>query len=180
MGLIVGAILGGVYGGLTAAANDQNVIAGIFIGAFAGGLMGAGAGIASLYLAPAIVGQSAFAVGGITYSAGTAVAIGSSIAFGSGAISGMMADAATQIVNDGGIHDLNSVFISGMQWGLINTASAILGSLGGPVSDLDSGLLSTIFGSVTSATGMTVDILRNGRNKKKTAGLYNQYYPYAF
>ena len=161
IGLLVGAGLGGLYGGFTAAANAQNVIAGILIGAFAGGIMGAGAGVASLYLAPVIIGQTAFTVGGIACSAGTAVAIGTGFAFGSGVIGGMAADALTQVVNDGSVHDGFSIINSGVQWGLINTVSAILCSLGGPVSDLESGLLSAIFGSVTSAVGMTVDILRN-------------------
>ena len=180
IGLLVGAGLGGVYGGLTAAANGQNVVAGILIGAFAGGIMGAGAGVASLYLAPAIVGQTAFTVGGVAYTAGAAVAIGTGFAFGSGVIGGMAADALTQVVNDGSIHDGISIINSGIQWGLINTVSAILCSLGGPVSDLESGLLSAIFGSMTSAVGMTVDILRNKQSQQKKLGLYNQYYTYAF
>ena len=78
------------------------------------------------------------------------------------------------------IHDGISIINSGIQWGLINTVSAILCSLGGPVSDLESGLLSAIFGSVTSAVGMTVDILRNKQSQQKELGLYNQYYTYAF
>ncbi len=36
----IGAILGGIYGGLSAAANEQNVLEGIAIGAVAGGLTG--------------------------------------------------------------------------------------------------------------------------------------------
>ena len=90
----IGAILGGIYGVVTAAANDQNILAGVLIGVGAGALMGAGAGVASLYLAPVIVGQAAV-VGGVTYSAGAALAIGSGIAFGSGFIGGMAADALT-------------------------------------------------------------------------------------
>ena len=34
----IGAILGGIYGGVSAAANDQNILAGILIGAVVGGL----------------------------------------------------------------------------------------------------------------------------------------------
>ena len=177
--MIVGAIVGGVYGGLTAVANGQNVSAGVLIGFGAGALMGAGAGVASLYLAPVIVGQAAV-VGGVTYSAGAALAIGSGIAFGSGFIGGMAADAVTQVVNDGGVNDWGSVFVSGFQWGLINTASAFLGSLGGPVSTLDSELLSGIFGSVTSAVGMTIDILRNRKNQKQKVVASNQFYAYGF
>ena len=179
VGAIVGGVIGGVYGGLTAAANDQNVLAGVLIGIGAGALMGAGAGVASLYLAPVIVGQAAV-VGGVTYSAGAALAIGSGIAFGSGFIGGMVADALTQAVNDGGVNDLGSLFVSGFQWGLINTAGAFLGSLGGPVSILDSVLLSGIFGSVTSAVGMTIDILRNRKNQKQKDVASNQFYVYGF
>ena len=127
----IGVILGGIYGGVTAAANDQNILAGVLIGVVTGALMGAGAGVASLYLAPVIVGQVAV-VGGVTYSAGAALAIGSGIAFGSGFIGDMAADALTQVVNDGGVNDWGSVFVSVFQWGFISTASAFLGSLGGP------------------------------------------------
>ena len=179
VGAFVGGVIGGAYGGLTAAANDQNVLAGVLIGIGAGALMGAGAGVASLYLAPVIVGQAAV-VGGVTYSAGAAMAIGSGIAFGSGFIGGMAADALTQVVNDGGVKNLGSLFVSGFQWGLINTASAFLGSLGGPVSTLDSALLSGIFGSVTSAVGMTIDILRNKKNQKQKVVASNQLYAYGF
>ena len=179
VGAIVGAAIGGVYGGLTAVANDQNVLAAVLIGIVAGALMGAGAGVASLYLAPVIVGQAAV-VGGVTYSAGSALAIGSGIAFGSGFIGGMAADAITQVVNDGGVNDLGSVFVSGFQWGLINTASAFLGSLGGPVSNFESALLSGTFGSVTSAVGMTIDILRNKKNQKQKVVARNQLYAYGF
>ena len=181
--LIVGALIGGaigaVYGGITAAANGQNILGGILIGMLAGIIMGAGAGVASLYLAPVIIGEAAV-VGGVTYSVGAALAIGGGIAFGSGFIGGMTADALTQFVNDGGVNDWESVFVSGLQWGLINTTSAFLGSLGGPVSTLDSGLLSGIFGSVTSAFGMVIDILRNRKNRKQKVVASNELYAYCF
>ena len=108
------------------------------------------------------------------------MAIGSGIAFGFGFIGGMAADALTQVVNDGGVNDWGSVFVSGFQWGLINPASAFLGSLGGPVSTLDSALLSGIFVSVTSAVGMTIDILRNRKNQKQKVVASNQFYAYGF
>ena len=163
VGALVGGAIGGIYGGVTATANDQNVFAGALIGFGAGALMGAGAGLASLYLAPIIVGQ-VVVVGGVIYSAGAALVIGSGIAFGFGFIGGMAADALTQVVNEGNVNDWGSVFASGVQWGIINTASAFLGSLGGPVSTLESTVLSGIFGSVTSALGMAIDILRNQGN----------------
>ena len=165
IGAIVGAIIGGVYGGITAAANNQNVTAGILIGAFAGGIMGAGAGVASVYLAPVLVGQAAI-VGGTTFSTGAALAIGTSIAFSSGVVGGVAADMLTQVSNVGKINDWNSVIWSGIQWGAINTLSAFASSLAGPVSTLESALLSGLFGNVTSAIGMTIDTLRNIPNRK--------------
>ena len=91
---------------------------------------------------------------------------------------GMAADATTQFVNDGDIRDWNSVVISGIQWGVLNTAGAFLGSLAGPVSILESALLSGIFGSVTSAVGMTMDVLRNRTGQARQA-TFNQY-PYVY
>lgn len=167
---IIGGVIGGIYGGLTAVVNDQNILA--------GALIGLGAGIASLYLAPVIVGQAAV-VGGVTYSVSAALAIGSGVAFGSGFVCGMVADVVTQAINDGDV-DWNSAFISGVQWGFINTAGAFLCSLGGPVSTLESALLSGIFGSVTSAIGMTIDILRNRKNQKQKVVVSNQLYAYGF
>ena len=178
IGAIVGGVIGGIYGVLTAVANDQNILAGALIGLGAGFLMGLGAGIASLFLAPVIVGQAVM-VSGVTYSVSAALAIGSGVAFGSGFVCGMVADVVTQAINDGDV-DLNSAFVSGVQWGFINTASAFLCSLGGPVSTLESALLSGIFGSVTSAIGMTIDILRNRKNQKQKVVVSNQLYAYGF
>lgn len=48
------------------------------------------------------------------------------------------------------------------------------------MSTLDSALLSSIFGSVTSAVGMTIDILRNRKNQKQKVGVNNQLYAYGF
>ena len=92
---------------------------------------------------------------------------------------GMAADALTQVVNDGGVKDGRSVFVSGFQWGFINTACAFLGSLGGP-SALNGSLLSGIFCGVTSAVGMTIDILRNRINKKQNVGVNNLHYAFSF
>ena len=178
IGAAIGAVSGAVYGGITATANGQNVLVGVVIGAIAGGLMGAGAGVASLYLAPVIVGE-AVVVGGVTYSASAALAIGSGIAFGSGFISGMAADAFTQVFNDGGVNDVGSLFVSGFQWGLINTAGAFLGSLGG-TSTLNGALLTGIFSNVTGTVGMTIDILRNRKNQKQKYNINNQSYVYCF
>ena len=174
---VIGVVIGAVYGGFTAKANDQKVLDGALIGAGAGALMGVGTYVASWFLAPVIVGQAAI-VGGVTYSAGTALAIGGGIAFGSGFVVGGAADAITQQVNNGCVNDWGSVFVSGVQWGVINTSSAFLGSLAGPVSNFYSGLLSGMFGSVTSAVGMTIDILRNRHNQIQQPCINNLLYVY--
>ena len=187
IGASIGAVSGAVYGGITAAANGQNVWAGIGIGSLTGGFMGAGTGVASLFIAPVLVGEGvmvATATGagfvmGNALSAGAALAIGTGIAFGTGFVGGMGADALTQVVNDGGVDDWGSVFVSGFQWGVINTAGAFLGSMGG-TSTLNGALLSGIFGGVTGAVGMTIDILRNRINKKQNVGVNNLHYAFSF
>jgi len=178
VGAIIGAVIGGAYGGITAAANGQNVTAGILIGGLAGGLMGAGAALASVFLAPAITG-GAVVMGGIQFSTGAAVAIGGGIAFFSGAFGGALADALTQIVNDGAVHNGKSVILSGVQWGIINVASGFLGSLAGPVAILESAILSGIFGSVTSAVGMMIDLLRSTYEQKVEVDFAKPRYMYA-
>ena len=166
IGAAVGAIVGAVYGGFAAAANGQNVVTGVAIGLFSGIIMGAGAGLASVYLMPAILGQ-AVVIGGITISAGAALSIGSGIAFLSGFVGGAATDALTQRIYNGEINDWNSVVSSGVQWGVINTANAFLCSLAGSIPNFETGLLSGIFGSATSAVGMVIDVLKNIKNKKK-------------
>ena len=165
VGAILGGVIGGVYGALTASANGQDVGMGILIGAFAGIIMGAGAGVASLYLAPVILGTTA-TVANVTYSTGAALAIGTGIAFCSGFVGGATADMFTQLANDGAVYDFSSVIASGLQYGVINTSSAFLGSLGA-FSPLESGILSVMFGSVFSAIGMTIDVIRNRQSIKK-------------
>ena len=172
---------------LTAAVNGQNVWAGIGIGALTGGFTGEGAGVASLFIAPVLVEEGvmvATATGaefvmGNALSAGAALAIETGIAFGTGFVGGMFADASTQVINDGGVNDWGSVFVSGIQWGLINTAGAFLGSMGG-TSTLNGALLSAIFGGVTGAVSMTIDILRNRKNQKQKVSVNNQLYAYCF
>ena len=100
IGAAIGAVSGAVYGGITVVANGQNVWAGIGIGALTGGFMGAGAGVASLFIAPALVGE------GVMVATAT----------GAGFVGGMVADASTQVINDGGVNDWGSVFVSGIQW----------------------------------------------------------------
>ena len=188
IGAAIGAVSGAVYGGITAAANGQNVWAGIGIGALTGGFMGAGAGIASLFIAPVLVGEGvmvATATGagfvmGNALSAGAALAIGTGIAFGSGAIGGAASDMLTQVANTGKVSDWNSVGFSALQWGLINTAGAFLGSVGGPLSNLETALVSGMLGNVTGLIGLTADVIRGRNNKRKQRNNLSYMYSYGF
>ncbi len=166
IGAGLGIVSGAIYGGITAAANGQNVWVGIGIGALTGGLMGAGAGVASLFIAPVLVGASV-SMGNVLLSAGAALAIGTSIAFGSGAIGGAVSDMLTQSINNGRVSDWNSVGISALQWGLINTASAYLGSIGGPLSKLETTFITGVFNNVTGGIGFVVDVIRNMISNRK-------------
>lgn len=163
IGAAIGTVWGAAYGGITTTVNGQNVWAGIGIGALIGFFMGAGAGVASLFIAPVLVGE------GVMVATAT----------GTGFIGGMVADASVQVINDGGVNDWGSVFVSGIQWGLINTAGAFFSSMGG-TSTLSGALLSAIFGGVTGAVGMTIDILRNRKNQKQKVSVNNQLYAYCF
>ena len=73
--------------------------------------MDGGASVASLFIAPVLVGEGVMVatptgagfVMGNALSTGAALAIGTGIAFGTGFVGGMVADASTQIINDGGV-----------------------------------------------------------------------------
>ena len=60
--IAIGAVLGGIYGGVSAAANDQNILAGILIGAVVGGLTSWITEVASVPLM--LIGTFAVGVGG--------------------------------------------------------------------------------------------------------------------
>ena len=130
------------------------------LGLAAGSLMGVGAGIASLFIAPVLVGQSV-AIGAATISSGAALAIGTGIAFGSGAIIGGTADMFAQIINAGKISDWASVVESAIQWGVLNVFSAFAGSIGGPLSNLETILITAIFNGAIGAVGLLIDVIRN-------------------
>ena len=168
IGFGCGAAAGALYGGLTAAANNQSVWHGILIGAVVGGLMGVGAGVASLFMAPLLIG-SGVAIGGTALSTGAALAIGTGIAFSSGAVGGAISDIWTQHVNNGAVTDIDSIFKSALQWGVINTFSAFIGSVGGPLTNLETALITGIFNNVTGAIGLTVDVMRGNSSKRKLA-----------
>ncbi len=188
IGASVGAVSGAIYGGLTAAANNQNVWAGIGIGALTGGFMGAGAGVASIFIAPVLVGEgvmvaTATGVGfvmGNALSAGTALAIGTSIAFGSGAIGGVASDMLTQIANNGKVSDWGSLGISALQWGLINTAGAFLGSIYGPLPNLKTAIISGGVNIITGGIGLAFDVIRDRINKRKQMNNLSYIYDYGF
>ena len=50
----------------------------------------------------------------------------------------------------------------------------------GGTSTLNGALLSAIFGGVTGAIGMTIDILRNRKNQKQKVSVNNQLYAFCF
>ncbi len=60
--IAIGAVLGGIYGGVSAAANDQNILAGILIGAVVGGLTSWITEVASVPLM--LIGTFAVGAGG--------------------------------------------------------------------------------------------------------------------
>ncbi len=166
IGFGVGAVSGAVYGGITAAANGQDVWAGIGIGALTGGIMGAGAGVASLFIAPILAGGGV-AIGATSISAGASLAIGTGISFGTGAIGGAVSDIWTQHVNNGAITDIDSIINSAFQWGFINTFGAFIGSVGGPLSNLETALITGIFNNVTGSVGLTIDAIRGKSTRRK-------------
>ena len=64
--------------------------------------------------------------------------------------------------------------------GAVNTASAFLGSIGGPMPTLDNALLSGIFGSVTSAVNMLIDVIKNRQEINGRSAVFgNRLYSYA-
>ena len=166
IGFGVGAVSGAVYGGITAAANGQDVWAGIGIGALTGGIMGAGAGVASLFIAPILAGGGV-AIGATSISAGASLAIGTGISFGTGAIGGAVSDIWTQHVNNGAITDIDSIINSAFQWGFINTFGAFIGSVGGPLTNLETALITGIFNNVTGSVGLTIDAIRGNSTRRK-------------
>ena len=166
IGAALGAVSGAIYGGFTAAANGQNVWGGIMIGAVTGAFMGAGAGVASLFIAPILAGGSVV-IGATSISAGASLAIGAGISFGTGAIGGAVSDIWTQHINNGDVTDIDSVIKSAFQWGTINTFGAFLGSVGGPLSNLETALITGVFNNVTGSIGLTVDAIRGNNSRRR-------------
>ena len=171
IGATSGGIIGSIYGGFTAAANGQNIWAGIGIGVISGAIMGAGAGVGAIFLSPVLAGTS-ISVGTTLLSMGSALSIGSGIAFGSGAVAGALSDAGSQYFNNQRVHDWGSVGESALEWGIINTANsfscAYLESLtsasAGLFSRMENSLVSSISNFVYGSYGLFIDAMR-GRNK---------------
>lgn len=137
------------------------------IGVIAGGiLIGAGAGVASLFIVPILAGGGV-AIGATSISAGASLAIGTGISFGTGAIGGAVSDIWTQHVNNGAITDIDSIINSAFQWGFINTFGAFIGSVGGPLTNLETALITGIFNNVTGSVGLTIDEIRGNSTRRK-------------
>ena len=163
--LIAGAIAGAFYGGITAHENGQNVLAGILVGAVSGALMSLGAAFAGAFIAPVLAGT----VTGLT--AIGSIAIGTTIAFGSGSLVGASAEATLQAINNNGkVVDVGAVLWSGLEWGILNVQNAFTSSTAGEllgfVNNFAIGLANNF---LTGAIGLLIDLLRN----PKFRGEYN-------
>ena len=166
IGFAMGTVSGAMYGGLTAMANGQDVWNAIWIGAISGAIMGTGAGIASLFIAPIIVGETVI-LSGVTLTSSTALLAGVGIAFTSGAVGGATSDVLNQVVDKGRVDNINSIFTSALQWGVINTIGAFLGSIGGPLPNIDTIIATGVFNNFTGVMGLITDVLRVKSSKKK-------------
>lgn len=98
----------------------------------------------------------------------------------SGAICGANSDMLTQLANTGKVSDWGSVCISALQWGVINTAGAFLGSVGGPLTNLETALVSGVFGNVTGGIGLAADVIRDRTNRRKQTNSLSYIYSYGF
>ncbi len=158
IGAVIGTVVGATGGAITAASTGQNIFEGALIGALGGAIMGAGAGAAGFLLAPVLAGAS-------TIGAGSALFLGTSIAFISGAAGGMAMDTVTQIANYGTITDGRSIAYSGLQYGFLNVFNAFLsaGYLPAEIGMLSLQSLSINFGinALTGVLGSLIDIIRN-------------------
>ena len=147
IGAIVGAVVGGVYGGITAHMSGQSVLGGVLSGIVGGLIMGAGAGLATLFMAPLLsVTASAFGL-----NAFVAHGLGILIAFGTGAVGGALAESINQGFNTGHV-DLKSVGKAALQWGTINVASAFLASFGEGLTIMETGFFTESALQIASAS----------------------------
>ena len=116
LGAIVGAVAGGVYGGIVANATEQSISGGIALGALGGAIMGAGAGVGTLLMAPAISLTATVGVASVTMNSLLSFAVGTAVAFGTGAGAGAITEMMSQKWNNGKVHNWRSVGHSALQW----------------------------------------------------------------
>lgn len=164
-GAIVGTVLGGIYGAATAAANGQDIGWGIFIGAVSGLFLGAIAGAAGALMSPLLAGASLV---GTTLTAGTAFAIGLSVAVVGGFAVGFSAELAIQAANGQPI-DLGAAAISGAQASLLTVVSSLFGTLGSGF--IDSLCVSFGSGILTSTFNMLIDVIKYYFSKKESSSI---------
>ena len=165
--IIAGAIIGATYGGLTAYMNGQNIWAGIGVGLLAGAFMGAGAAIGGAFIGPVLMGASAVTVGSLTLSAGSAILVGVGISFSSGAIIGGLADMSLQLINTGKI-DLVSIGRSMLQWGVLNTISAITGTIISDITKFSTNLIVNLWTNITyGSIAFLFDVLSGKKGKNQ-------------
>ena len=160
IGAIVGAVTGAFYGGVTAYANGSNIAAGIISGMLGGGIMGAGAGIASAFIAPVLIGANTLV--GLTTT--SSLIIGGTIAFGSGMLGGVVSECSSQINTYGRVRDLNKIVISAFEYGIINTLGAFLGSFAYTSSGItgltEMSINNYVVNNITGVAGLIVDIFK--------------------
>ncbi len=170
-GAIVGAVAGGVYGGIVANATGQSVWGGIVLGAFGGAIMGAGAGIGTLLMAPAISVTATVGVASVTMNSLLSFAVGAAVAFGTGAGAGAITEIMSQKWNNGKVDNWQSVGYSALQWGVLNLGSGFFAALGeaaviGATACFTTKALSIIFGNIKvdaaiGFLGMLLDYARS-------------------
>jgi hypothetical protein len=159
IGATAGAAVGGIYCGMASVASGESFWKGFGIGVLTGAFIGAGAGIAGVFIAPALAG-TAITMGGVALGKGVALGIGAGIAFCSGFIGGMGADLWFQSTTGS---DLNwgQAALAGLQWGLLNTVNAFTVGLAGPLEGFAAPFVLSLFGNIMYGTlGLLFDIVR--------------------
>ena len=151
-GGIATGIVGAVYGGMTAAANGQDVGFGILIGFASGFLMGVTATGGALLIGVGTVG---------------AVILGLAVAFAGGFFAGGGGELLNQYVNQQEL-DLGAAALAGLEWGIINTVSALTGL---PIKPTDGFWVNFVYSSWSSymygAIGLLFDILRGRESRRQ-------------
>lgn len=163
-GAIAGVIIGGTYGGITAAAQGASgwqIVGAIRIGALTGGIMGAGAGFGSSVITNGIASIAKWSV--------KALLIGLSSGAVSGAVGGFANEALMQTMYHGHVNDWASVWWSALQAAGINTIAMFASTIGGGAgcSLSDNLCLSLVTGFPISAVSFTIDMFRYYDEERK-------------